>query len=101
LGIKECLPTDRLNGVISRLSKKCRGNVHKKKVVKVTCSGHPDEDSVCTVRHIVDLRADSFFVSTYNSKSHNIPHDRNNWVCYDFKERPIIPTHYGSLVQSA
>jgi hypothetical protein len=24
----------------------------------------------------------------------DIPHTRNNWICYDFKERKIVPTHY-------
>jgi len=24
----------------------------------------------------------------------DIEHTRNNWICYDFKNRIIIPTHY-------
>jgi hypothetical protein len=24
----------------------------------------------------------------------DILHTRNNWICYDFKERRIVPTHY-------
>jgi hypothetical protein len=27
-------------------------------------------------------------------KEEDIPHTRNNWVCYDLKERRIVPTHY-------
>jgi hypothetical protein len=27
-------------------------------------------------------------------KKEDIPHTRNNWICYDFKERRIVPTHY-------
>jgi hypothetical protein len=27
-------------------------------------------------------------------KEEDIPHTPNNWICYDFKERRIVPTHY-------
>jgi hypothetical protein len=27
-------------------------------------------------------------------KKEDIPHTRNNWICYNFKERRIVPTHY-------
>jgi hypothetical protein len=30
-----------------------------------------------------------------------IPHTRNNWVCYDFKERRIMPTHYTILTHDS
>jgi hypothetical protein len=33
-------------------------------------------------------------MSAYRDKEEDIPHTRNNWICYDFKERRIVPTHY-------
>jgi hypothetical protein len=33
-------------------------------------------------------------MSAYHSHKEDVPHMRNNWVCYDFKERRIAPTHY-------
>jgi hypothetical protein len=40
------------------------------------------------------LETGSRFFSAYRKKEEDIPHTRNNWVCYDFKERRIVPTHY-------
>jgi hypothetical protein len=40
------------------------------------------------------LEADSFFFSVYACKDEDIPDTRNNWWCYDFKERRIAPTRY-------
>jgi hypothetical protein len=40
------------------------------------------------------LDTDSFFQSGYRKAEEDIPHTRNNWICYDFKERRIAPTHY-------
>jgi hypothetical protein len=40
-------------------------------------------------------KEDSGFFSSWRSKDEeNIPHTRNNWICYNFKERRIAPTHY-------
>jgi hypothetical protein len=41
-----------------------------------------------------DLKSGSLFSSAYREKEEDIPRTRNNWVCYDFKERRIVPTHY-------
>jgi hypothetical protein len=40
------------------------------------------------------LEAESFFRSDYRNYREEIRHTRHNWVCYDFKERRILPTHY-------
>jgi hypothetical protein len=40
------------------------------------------------------LETDSFFQSAYRPALEYIPHTKNNWVCYDFKEMRIVPTHY-------
>jgi hypothetical protein len=39
------------------------------------------------------LEAGSEFRSAYRRYSEDIPHTRNNWVCYNFKERRIVPVH--------
>jgi hypothetical protein len=35
-----------------------------------------------------------FFSAWRHSFGADIPRTRNNWICYDFKERRIVPTHY-------
>jgi hypothetical protein len=40
------------------------------------------------------LETDSCFESAYRDEKENIRHTRSNWVCYDFKKRRIVPTHY-------
>jgi hypothetical protein len=45
-------------------------------------------------KRVADLEPDSSYWSDYREKEEDIPHTRNNWVCYDFKERRIVPTHY-------
>jgi hypothetical protein len=43
-------------------------------------------------KNAADLAIDSCFGSAYHRKE-DILHTRNNWLCYDFKERKIAPTH--------
>jgi hypothetical protein len=40
------------------------------------------------------MESGSFFWSDNRTEEEDIPHTRNNWICYDFKERRIVPTHY-------
>jgi hypothetical protein len=40
----------------------------------------------------VDLETGSCFFSAYPRPCEDIPDMGNNWVCYDFKERMIVPT---------
>jgi hypothetical protein len=42
----------------------------------------------------LDLQSMSHFYSVYRKKEEEIAHTRNNWLCYDFKDRRIIPSHY-------
>jgi regulator of replication initiation timing len=81
------------DGIIAHLTRECGGNVHDHNVVDVTSSTALDE---CAFRNeasnTADLERNSYFVSDYRGKS--IPHTRNNWICYDFKEKRIVPTHY-------
>jgi hypothetical protein len=95
------------DGIIVHLTKECGGNVHDAKVVDATCgsfemetvgvnphSGVNDNDPSYAAKNAADLETRSEFYSAYRQKREDIPHTRNNWVCYDFKERRIVPTHY-------
>jgi serine/threonine protein kinase len=87
------LPADPLAGIIAYLTERCGGNVHEKGAVRVTCSvpaDHPDFG----VKNIVDLNAETVFGTDYRFADEDIAHEPNNWVCYDFGERRVIPTHY-------
>jgi hypothetical protein len=64
--------------------------VHDRDAVLVTSlSSSADHPKV-----IADLKSDVRFYSKYRGNEEDIPHTRNNWVCYDFKDRRIVPTHY-------
>jgi hypothetical protein len=71
-----------LNGIIAQLSAECGGNVHDKGIVLVTASG---TWSRFLPKHLADLESDFHFCST------NCP---NEWVCYDFMNMKVTPTHY-------
>jgi hypothetical protein len=91
--------------MIAHLTRECGGNVHDRHVVDVTCgsfekeihganphSGAYDNKSEWAAKNAADLETDSYFYSAY--RYGYIPHTRNNWICYNFKERRIVPTHY-------
>jgi hypothetical protein len=40
------------------------------------------------------LETVSIFQSAFRWKEEDIQHTKNNWICYNFKERRIVPTHY-------
>jgi hypothetical protein len=40
------------------------------------------------------LETDYFSHSAYRKGKNDIPYIRNKFVCYDFKERRIVPRHY-------
>jgi hypothetical protein len=93
--------------ITAHLTRKCGGNVPDRDVVNVTSgyfeketegvtlhSGAFDNDPKFAAKNTVDLEAESFFGSAYRSYREEIHHTRHNWVCYDFKERRILPTHY-------
>jgi hypothetical protein len=44
-------------------------------------------------KNAADLETDSHFFSAYRLRKEDIRHTRNTWLCYDFKERRIVPTH--------
>jgi hypothetical protein len=93
------------DGIIAHLTRECGGNVHDCDVVKVTSgsfktetlganrhSGAYHNHPSCEGRNAVDLDIGSVFASAF--RMDDISATRNNWLCYDFKERRVIPTHY-------
>jgi hypothetical protein len=91
-GTKQLLPSasDPLKGIIADLTSMGARNVHDRDVVIVTSSkGDSHHPKV-----VADLKSDDRFCSHYRGKEADIPYTRNNWICYDFKTRRIIPTHY-------
>jgi hypothetical protein len=95
------------NGIIAHLTRECGGNVHNGRIVDVTCgsfeketyganprSGVYKNDPNFAAKNAADLETVSYFESAFREKKQHIRHMRNNWVCYDFKEKRIVPTHY-------
>jgi hypothetical protein len=81
------------DGIIAYLTRECGGNVHDKEVVEITSSTPFSEDPSDAARNVADLQTLSYFWSDYRW-GEDIPHSRNNWICYDFKARKVVPTHY-------
>jgi hypothetical protein len=95
------------DGIIAHLTRECGGNVHDRNVVNVTSGsfekvtwgpnpylGAVNNHPSFAAKNVADLETDLFFHSAYRKEEEDIPHTRNNWICYDFKERRIVPTHY-------
>jgi hypothetical protein len=101
------------DGIMAHLTRKCSGNVHDRHVVEVTSgsfeketqgasphSGAYDNLPSNAAKNATDMETGSYFCSAYRSYKEDIPHTRNNWVCYDSKERRIAPTHYAIRTNS-
>jgi hypothetical protein len=73
-----------LNGIISHLTKKHGGNVQEKGIVTIT-SKSGLEDPKNALKNVADLTSQSLI------GSENAP---GQWVCWDFHEMRIHPTHY-------
>jgi hypothetical protein len=95
------------DGIIAHLTRECGGNVDDHCVVDVKSgsfekeieganphSGAFDNHPRWAAKNVSDLATESCFASACRMKQENIPQTRTNWVCYDFKERRIMPTHY-------
>jgi hypothetical protein len=83
-----------LDGIIAHLTWECGGNVHDNNIVIVTSSKPLSLNLSDSAKNVVDLEANSRFHSALRASRHDIPHTRNNWICYDFNTRRVIPTHY-------
>jgi hypothetical protein len=95
------------DGIIAQLTRECGGNVHNGQVVNVISrsfereiewanphSGVFNNLSSFAAKNAADLETDSYFHSAYRNPSEQIPHTKNNWICYNFRERRIVPTHH-------
>jgi hypothetical protein len=103
------------DGIVAHLTRKRGGNVHDRHLVYISSGSFEKETYGANLhsgpyRHrpiwasrnfpnyaakdAADLETDSCFQSAYRHHWERIRHTRNNWICYDFKERRIVPTHY-------
>jgi hypothetical protein len=85
---------DSPDGIIAHLTRGCGGNVDDHDVVEITSSKPLSDHAWYAAKNVADLNQSSRFLSSFRDKAENIPQERNNWICYDFKERRIVPTHY-------
>jgi hypothetical protein len=81
------------DGIIRHLTREWGANVADRNV-GVTASGVYADDEENDPRNAADLDHESHFVSTCRNANEDIRHERNNWICYDFRRRRILPTHY-------
>jgi predicted nucleic acid-binding Zn-ribbon protein len=79
------------NGIISHLTKQCGGNVHQRGIVVVTGSEALTSGDDYAPLNVVNFESGDAFITQGTEPSDNIGH---NWMCYDFKDRRVIPTHY-------
>jgi hypothetical protein len=75
-----------LDGIIAYLTSKCGGNVHDRGVVNVTAIS----TSTGPAQNVADLQNRSTVLQSKSTES-------NPWVCYDFKNLQVTPTHYALL----
>jgi hypothetical protein len=74
-----------LDGIISHLTKKHGGNVHEKGIVTITSKSVNDENPRTDIKSLADLTSNALFCSE------NAP---DQWVCWDFRDMRVCPTHY-------
>jgi hypothetical protein len=92
--------------IIAHLTRECGGNVHDRQAVAITSgsleketqganphSGVHYKHPMYAAKNAADLETGPILCSAYRPLSKYIPHTTNNWLCYDFKERRIVPTH--------
>jgi hypothetical protein len=72
-----------LSGIISYLTQKNGGNVHDKGIVGVSCSSVYSNSFLA--KYVADVGADTY----WHSKNED-----NSWLCYDFKNMRVRPSHY-------
>jgi hypothetical protein len=91
------------DGIIAHLTRECGENVHDRHVVDITCgtfeketrganphSGAYGNYPNSAAKNATDLETDFVSQSAYrDDDKEDIPHMRNNWICYNFNERRI------------
>jgi hypothetical protein len=80
-----------LDGIISYLTKRHSGNVHEKGIVTITSKSLHSDDARFALKNIADLNASSHFQSK---------DERGQWICWDFHEMRVCPTHYTILAST-
>jgi hypothetical protein len=73
-----------LDGIISYLTWKHGGNLHDQGIVAIT-SKSGSYDNVWALRNVADLTSGLYFCSA---------NEPGQWVCWDFHEMRVRPTHY-------
>jgi hypothetical protein len=75
-----------LDGIISGLTEKYGGNVHEKGIVIITSkSVREDPSDKFAPMNAADLSTSTYFDSD---------HEAGQWICWDFRDMWIRPTHY-------
>jgi hypothetical protein len=87
---RRCVP----DGIVAHLSRRCGGNVHDRELVGITSSDPAHDDLCCAAKNAADMETDVCFISAERDCKEDIPNSRNNWICYDFRDKRIVPTHY-------
>jgi hypothetical protein len=77
-----------LQGIISYLTDKYQGNVHTLRIVNITASSVGD----ISRSHLPELVADLHSDTNFFTKG-----EPNQWICYDFRDSSVRPTHYSLL----
>jgi hypothetical protein len=74
-----------LDGIIAHLTQECGGNVAEQRVVRVTGSDVQRDHPEFAAKNAADLGSNSVFYSGSEPEQ---------WLCYDFSDMVVIPTHY-------
>jgi hypothetical protein len=74
-----------LDGIIAHLTAKCKGNVHVNNVIEITANRRYNANMSYAEQNVADFGAPSLFHSA---------NEPNQWICYDFRDMSVIPTHY-------
>jgi hypothetical protein len=74
-----------LEGIISYLTQEHSGNVHEKGIVTITSKSVGCDDPAYALTNVANLTSGCHFISRT---------DPGQWVCWDFREMRVRPTHY-------
>jgi hypothetical protein len=74
-----------LDGIIAHLTRCCGGNVAEHGLVRITGSSVGRNDAEFAAKNAADFGNHSVFYSGSEPEQ---------WICYDFRDMAVIPTHY-------
>jgi hypothetical protein len=78
-----------LDGIIAYLSRESGGNVHDRTIVELTAK---TVDGSHPAKCAVDLKSDNYY------ESEDKP---DQWICFNFKDRRVRPSHYSIHAHSS